>query len=239
MKFYRRLRPFEAISFDLDDTLYDNKPVLLAAESRLLDWLGRHAGAAAADGSWWTSQKRARLAEQPQLRHDTTRLRHHTLERGLITLGSRPREARELADGAMALFLEWRSEIAVTDEVKRTLDTLARTRPLVAITNGNANLARFWPDAPFQFSVHAGPDGRMKPDSDLFAVALARLAIAPESLLHVGDHPGTDIQGANRIGCQSGWLTPPYGQAVRPLGLSLPTFAFSRLDELLQLPSTG
>ena len=29
MHFYRRLKPIKAITFDLDDTLYDNYPVIL------------------------------------------------------------------------------------------------------------------------------------------------------------------------------------------------------------------
>ena len=31
-----------ALTFDLDDTLWDNRPVLMAAEHALYDWLGRH-----------------------------------------------------------------------------------------------------------------------------------------------------------------------------------------------------
>lgn len=31
-----------ALTFDLDDTLWDNGPVLMAAEQALYDWLGRH-----------------------------------------------------------------------------------------------------------------------------------------------------------------------------------------------------
>ncbi|BDY06835.1 HAD-IA family hydrolase [Ferrimonas sp. YFM] len=236
MKFYRRLCPIEAISFDLDDTLYNNKPVLLAAESRLMAWLGHHFHSKAADTAWWREQKLQVLLSQPELRHDTTKLRHYTLETGLKILGAPPCEAQELADGAMANFLEWRSQIHLAPEVKRVLMTLAQRRPLVAITNGNASLARFWPDAPFQFSVHAGPDGRMKPDKDLFLSTLERLSIPADALLHIGDHPRADIQGANRVGCQSGWLTPPYGQAARPMGQSLPTFSFSQLEQLLQLP---
>ena len=38
MKFYRPLRPFKAISFDLDDTLYDNHPIIEKAENDFLIW---------------------------------------------------------------------------------------------------------------------------------------------------------------------------------------------------------
>jgi len=35
MKFHRRLKPFQAISFDLDDTLYNNEPVMQATYEKM------------------------------------------------------------------------------------------------------------------------------------------------------------------------------------------------------------
>ena len=34
MRFYRGLQPFKVMSFDLDDTLYDNSDVIRLAEER-------------------------------------------------------------------------------------------------------------------------------------------------------------------------------------------------------------
>ena len=39
MKFYRTLQPFRAISFDLDDTLYDNREVIRQAELHFIDYV--------------------------------------------------------------------------------------------------------------------------------------------------------------------------------------------------------
>ncbi len=36
MRFYRGLQPFKVMSFDLDDTLYDNSDVIRLAEERFL-----------------------------------------------------------------------------------------------------------------------------------------------------------------------------------------------------------
>ena len=41
MRFYRGLQPFKVMSFDLDDTLYDNSHVIRLAEERFLRF-GRH-----------------------------------------------------------------------------------------------------------------------------------------------------------------------------------------------------
>ncbi|WP_426369527.1 hypothetical protein [Pseudocolwellia sp. HL-MZ7] len=36
MKVYRRLAPFKAISFDLDDTLYSNHPIMVTTSDAML-----------------------------------------------------------------------------------------------------------------------------------------------------------------------------------------------------------
>ncbi|SMB88255.1 putative hydrolase of the HAD superfamily [Pasteurella testudinis DSM 23072] len=46
MRFYRQLQPFKIISFDLDDTLYDNRSVIMEAEKQFLAALQRAANLA-------------------------------------------------------------------------------------------------------------------------------------------------------------------------------------------------
>ncbi len=41
MQVFLRPGTIEAISFDLDDTLYDNRPIIAAAEGALLEWLAK------------------------------------------------------------------------------------------------------------------------------------------------------------------------------------------------------
>ena len=43
MRFYRGLQPFKVMSFDLDDTLYDNSDVIRLAEERFLQCVQEHA----------------------------------------------------------------------------------------------------------------------------------------------------------------------------------------------------
>ena len=43
MQLFKALAPITVLSFDLDDTLYDNKPVIAAAEKAMLQALARHA----------------------------------------------------------------------------------------------------------------------------------------------------------------------------------------------------
>ncbi|MBU1437619.1 MAG: HAD-IA family hydrolase, partial [Gammaproteobacteria bacterium] len=113
------------------------------------------------------------------------------------------------------------------------LEQLAARYPLVAITNGNADIHKMGIADLFQFSLRAGPDGRMKPYPDLFLKAAQRLQIAPSQLLHIGDHVKSDVLGALHAGCQSAWLnlTPGSVQGLK----TLPHLEISNVLELIDL----
>jgi HAD superfamily hydrolase (TIGR01549 family) len=50
--------------------------------------------------------------------------------------------------------------------------------------------------------VTSAEAGVAKPDARIFLEALARLRVAPERALHVGDHAESDEQGARAAGMQ-------------------------------------
>lgn len=83
MQVFLRPGAIEAISFDLDDTLYDNRPIIAAAEGALLDWLGKEYPKSdnwqAAD---WRALKRQLLLQQAELTHDTSAARLMLLQTG-------------------------------------------------------------------------------------------------------------------------------------------------------------
>jgi FMN phosphatase YigB (HAD superfamily) len=41
MKYYRAIKPFKAISFDLDDTLYDNHSIIIKANQAIIEHLNQ------------------------------------------------------------------------------------------------------------------------------------------------------------------------------------------------------
>ncbi|QIZ78115.1 HAD-IA family hydrolase [Ferrimonas lipolytica] len=234
MQFSRRLQPFSAISFDLDDTLYDNKPVLIKAQQRLWQHLRQLSDAPQlSDDHFWLTQKNKALQHNPELIHDTTACRLAALKLGLNSL--RINDSDAVATQAMAQFLRWRSEITVAPEVITLLQQLAAKYPLAVITNGNAEVNQFLPQIPFKVVLAAGIDGAMKPAADLFNQCCQQLNIAPQQLLHIGDHPRSDVAGAIQAGCQAVWLSPQYSGKLRPAGPTLPTVTISSLESLRQL----
>jgi putative hydrolase of the HAD superfamily len=207
MQIFKALSPVKALSFDLDDTLYDNTPVIAAAEQAMLTALAKHAPQSNVTDSdfWW--QQRLQLAKiEPEIRHDIGRWRLLGIEAGLIELGIAPEQAKPVAQQGYDAFLEARTRISISPEITQLLTTLAKRYKLIAITNGNACIKKMGIGELFQFSLQAGPDGKMKPYPDMFNVAVERLKLAPAQILHIGDSHRADVMGALAAGCQAAWL---------------------------------
>ncbi|MBO6227534.1 MAG: HAD family hydrolase, partial [Shewanella sp.] len=88
MRCYLRPQNIQAISFDLDDTLYDNLPHILNAEAELATFLLQTYPLSQA---WqphdWRRLKLQLLQQNRELAHDTSAARLATLRQGLIQLG--------------------------------------------------------------------------------------------------------------------------------------------------------
>lgn len=229
-----RLRPFRAISFDLDDTLYDNRPIIMAAEQRLLNYLAEHHPLTQVWGlEDWQALKRQLIEQCPSLAHDTSASRLVTLEQGLMTLGYTKTEAAKGAQLALAYFVCQRSDFVVADEVLGKLERLAERYPLIGITNGNVDAHRIGLGGLFEFVLHPGNGTRMKPYPDMFYQACHRLDISCDQLLHLGDSFKADVQGARRAGCQSVWLNPAFDREPAEPGMGcLPHITITSLSDL-------
>ena len=234
MRFYRGLQPFKIMSFDLDDTLYDNRPVIEHAEQWMVAHMrDRYLETAMYDRSWWHRLKLELQRQQPALVDDVSLCRRVLLQRGLMEGGMAEAMARQEAESVFAQFLEVRSQIAVPDTTRRILSALAQKYPLVVITNGNVLLERLGLEGQFQHVLKAGGGFRMKPAPDLFTDMARRLQLAPQQILHVGDDVTTDVAGAVHNGYRSAWLND-VGQEWRTLRI-LPDVMLTRLEQLLTL----
>jgi putative hydrolase of the HAD superfamily len=193
-----------AISLDLDDTLWPIGPVLALAEQRLDDWLHRHHPQAAA--AWPVAALRtlreAVADERPDLAHDYSAQRRLTLERALGTHGL----GADAVDAAFEIYYAARNEVDCYADVAPALAVLAARWPLVSVSNGNADLDRIGLRAHFRDCVCARDVGVGKPAPAIFHAACARLGVAPDQVLHVGDDPLLDVAGARAAGLRTAWL---------------------------------
>ncbi|PMN69048.1 5-amino-6-(5-phospho-D-ribitylamino)uracil phosphatase YigB [Enterovibrio norvegicus] len=241
MKFYRRWQPVNALTFDLDDTLYDNRVVIVRAEQLLLDWLEDRCEAMAAfDWSQWQVMRQQVIDENPSLIGFVTEIRRAQIVLAATRCGLHAPEARLLADDAVAFFLFERSNFTVPDEALETLSLLASRYPLVAITNGNVDSDKLGLTPYFKQVLRAGPDGAAKPDGALFVKAQQALAMPASDILHVGDHLKSDVRGAVLAGFKACWFNDTHQPLTQQRRASLlPDVEISHLSQLLTLTGCG
>ena len=194
----------DAITLDLDDTLWPFAPIGARIENTLHDWfLARSPVTAQRFPIEAMRELRDRIhVEHPQHAHDLGLLRRLTIERALSESGGDPALAAE----AHALFLDERNRVDFHPEVPDALRELAALRPLAALSNGNADLERIGIAHLFRFRLGAKEFGSAKPDAAIFLAACARLGAEPARVLHVGDHPEQDALGARRAGLRCAWI---------------------------------
>ena len=199
----------QLITFDLDDTLWDTAPVIASAEIVLREWLTEHApnlGAVPVEHLW--SIRERVLSNEPSLKHRISALRRRVLFHALEESGYAQAEASDLADQSFEVFLHARHQLDIFPEVQPTLEILANHYALGVVTNGNADVRRLGLADYFKFALCAEDIGIAKPDARLFHEALQRGGATAETAVHIGDHPGDDIAGAQQAGLRAIWFNP-------------------------------
>lgn len=199
----------ELITFDLDDTLWDTAPVIVSAEAVLRQWLTEHApqlGGVPVEHLWAIRERV--LSREPGLKHRISALRRRVLFHAMEDAGYSQDQATELADQGFEVFLHARHQLQIFPEVQPTLEILANHYALGVVTNGNADVRRLGLADYFKFALCAEDIGIAKPDSRLFHEALQRGGARAQTAVHIGDHPGDDIAGAQEAGLRAIWFNP-------------------------------
>ncbi|XPE40479.1 5-amino-6-(5-phospho-D-ribitylamino)uracil phosphatase YigB [Shigella flexneri] len=195
-----------ALTFDLDDTLYDNRPVITRTEQEALAFVQNyHPALRSSKIATYSACARPFVSGTGDLsrRYPMASPGRRTRDAGG---GAECREAKTGANAAMMNFAKWRSRIEVPQTTHDTLKALARKWPLVAITNGNAQPELFRLGDHFSLCCAPVPDGQSKPFSDMYTLAAEKLKMPVGEILHVGDDLTTDVAGAIRCGMQACWI---------------------------------
>ena len=195
----------KAITLDLDDTLWPIWPTIQRAEQTLAAWLRQHAPGAAAV----FADKEARLAvrdhvlqTRPELGHDLSAIRRESIRTAL----HRAQEDTALAEAAFDIFFAERMRVELYADVLPALTFLSARFPLIAVSNGNAHVARVGLGQFFAHSLSASEFGVAKPDARIFHAAAGTVGVASADVLHVGDDAALDVLGALGAGMQTVWV---------------------------------
>ncbi|MGB7298819.1 MAG: HAD-IA family hydrolase [Burkholderiaceae bacterium] len=199
-------QPIEAITLDLDDTLWPVLPTLIAAEKTLREWLHSNTPATASLLAEQATEIRRALVEgQPENAHNMSWIRAELLREAMRQAGDDP----ALATEAFELFLAARQQVVFYDEVLDVLSGWADKYPLVAVSNGNADIHRVGLGKLFRGAISAHEQGCAKPDRRMFEAACALSGVPPERTLHIGDDWTLDIQAARAVSMQTAWIKRP------------------------------
>ena len=224
--------PIRAVTFDLDDTLWDVEPAIACAERALRAWLDANCPDMAAryDREALFRVRTAIIAKTPHLAHDVSELRVQVLKTALVRTGRAETEAERLARAGFEVFLTSRHTIEYFEHAVEVLRTLRRRYVIGALTNGNANVRRLEIGPLFHFAIQAGEVGLSKPEPAMFEEAMRRTGLRPDEIVHVGDHLDADVAGAKRLGWYTVWVNR--ARAPLPNGAAVADGEVACLSEL-------
>ena len=219
-----------AISLDLDETLWRLDGVLERAEAETGAFLREHYPAIA---DAYPPERMRALRDQlarnhAELRHNVTALRIRTFEQAARDVGAPLLAAEE----AFEVFIDARHRVELYPDALPVLEGLYREFPLVALTNGNADVHRLALGHYFVAAYSAVHVGAAKPSRPMFEAAARGSGVPMERLIHVGDDPETDVTGAARHGLRAVWLN----RTGAPWPDDLPKVGYEEIRALDELP---
>jgi 2-haloalkanoic acid dehalogenase type II len=217
-----------AITLDLDNTLWDINPVIRNAEAKLWAWLSENYPLIPDrfDATDMVELRNSVIDQYRHKSHDFRYLRKKVLKRVAIEAGYDD----ALVEPAFQVFDDARNSVELYADVLPDLEYLYEKFTIIAVTNGNANLQTIGIDHLFHGVVTAVDAGVAKPARPIFDAAVARAGVAPEEILHVGDHPETDIDGANKAGMRTAWINRT--DEEWPVHLDKPDVVITTITEL-------
>jgi len=194
-----------AITLDLDDTLWPVWPTIHRAEVALTGWLTQHAPATAALSDQPEVKKAVRAeinARHADRAHDLSFLRLEAIRAMLLQAG----ELGDLAEPAFEVFFAERQRVNLFDDALPALAFWSQRYPVVALSNGNADVQRVGIGQHFHASVSAKSMGVAKPDLGIFVAGAAAAGVQVHEVLHIGDDAHADCVGGLAAGMQVAWL---------------------------------
>jgi len=192
------------ICFDLDDTLWPCMPTIHYAEDIYYQWLKQFKPAITDKYSPTALREKRRLLRDrtPTLGHDMSKLRIHSL----YELADEFNDDKDWVMGAFEAFYQARQQVSFFEDVEPVLKKIKPHYQIAAATNGNADIYSTKLAGYFDVSVSAAEAGHSKPDPAMFTLLQQKTGFDADEILHVGDHPHDDIEGARRAGVPHIWL---------------------------------
>jgi len=193
----------KVISFDLDDTLYDNGPVIHNAFIALYNFLCAHYPKVADHFDFDGFLKNAhQIKHEHQEIVDLHKLRHLHINT-ILTSSGYPKVA---TDPAYQVFIKARQQVDLYPVGLEILKHLKKHYKIISISNGNADPNQIGLGDFIEQSFNPANTGFAKPDPRIYSHCCDQLNIAPQQMLHIGDCLNNDFYAAQEASCKALWL---------------------------------
>lgn len=201
-------KKIKLITFDLDDTVWPNKKVILDAEKALWNFLVLKAPQLKDNFNEGSINKiRVNLVEQdPSLKFDLTRFRKEVVKELLLSLGLDTNEAIYYSNESFNEFFKARNKVQLYKDAKLILERLHRKTLIGSLSNGNADLEIIGIDSFFDFAINSKDVSSNKPSPPHFLKALKIASCSPDEAIHIGDCPVNDVGGARNCNINTIWF---------------------------------
>ena len=195
------------ITFDLDDTLWNNKPTINNAEIQTRKWIEDRVGTIDwGDLNDFLQLRETLIKKDKSIAWDISKLRIEIFKEKIKGLVSAD-DTTKLAEDAFSYFLKKRHEIELFTGVEGALKALSGNYMLGVLTNGNADIYKLSIGKYFEFSISSLEAKDSKPNKTHFELAKSHLPnLKYSEMLHIGDHQINDIFGAYALGVEVLWF---------------------------------
>ena len=195
------MKNIKMITFDLDDTLWDNMPTITKAEFETRKWIEDQVGKVEwGDFNDFIKIREELIKNDPSVQWDISKLRKEIFRIKLLHIEPESYRNR-IVENAFDLFMLKRHEIEFFDDVEVVIKDLSKKYTLGVLTNGNADIYKFDIGKYFHFSISSLEAKNSKPHRAHFDEAIKQVNdVGFENILHIGDHQIHDILGAFNLG---------------------------------------
>jgi len=194
------------ISFDLDNTLYDNAPVIQLAEQKSKEYLEaefKKQNYALDYQSFIDYRNQFVLSEKNLLDNQPSEYENlsYLRQQVLLRLCDSLENGSNIATQAFNRFISYRNKIVIEPIIIDMLKQLEQRYTMVSVTNGNCDASLL--SINYLFQRHYSPIGgyRAKPHPQMLSQIFTDFDLDPHQVLHIGDKDDSDGQAAREAGC--------------------------------------
>lgn len=208
------MKRWQAVVFDLDDTLYPEREYVLSGFRAVAEW-----GATAFGIDAMTGYTQLQTLFDAGVRGDT--FNRWLKNNDIIQQDDEPKAIKIVIEPLLEVYRQHLPSIQPFPEAVALISELTEQYQLGLVSDGYLavqqrkwaalNLAHY-----FHGVVFSDKWGRSawKPSTEPFVEVLHLLNTAPEQAVYIGDNPLKDFLGARQVGMATIWLKHEYGEYV-------------------------